>query len=114
MTDAELFAYRKKTAPMEDLRFFLQADLSPSLRARAEATTPSKATMTGLYEAWRIERAQRDRARGIPAIGTPEWNKREARREARAIAERSRTARLQFTLKVPRHLMAAWNKRNVA
>ena len=33
MSDAELYAYRKRTAIPEDLRFFLRLNLSPALRA---------------------------------------------------------------------------------
>ena len=59
MTDAQLFAYRKRTALPEDLRFFLRAGMSPALRARAEAVTkPTKPIMASLYAAWRMERSE--------------------------------------------------------
>src|SRR5687768_11073311 len=37
MTDAELYAYYKRTALTEDLRFFLRGRMSDALRRRAEA-----------------------------------------------------------------------------
>jgi hypothetical protein len=75
MTDAELFAYYKRTAPAEDLRFFLRARMSDALRRRAEAVTkPTAADLTNLRAAWRTERAIEERNAGIPAIGTAEWH----------------------------------------
>ncbi|MBM3772820.1 MAG: hypothetical protein FJW27_16320 [Acidimicrobiia bacterium] len=76
MTDAELYAYYKRTAPAEDLRFFLRGRLSDALRRRAEAITkPTARDLISLREAWRIERQAHDRAAGIPAIGTAEWHR---------------------------------------
>lgn len=97
MTNAEIFAHYKRIAPVEDLRFFLRVGtLSPELRARAEAVTkPTPAILAELRTAWRIERLQAHKAAGIPAIGSPEWAKRQARRDARAVAERARLARLE-------------------
>src|SRR5688572_8279727 len=75
MTDAELFAYYKRTAPTEDLRFFLRGRLSDALRRRAEAITkPTAADLVALRDAWRTERLAEERAAGIPAIGTAEWH----------------------------------------
>jgi hypothetical protein len=75
MTDAELFAYYKRTAPTEDLRFFLRGRLSYALRRRAEAVTkPTTADLVLLWSAWRTERLAEERAAGIPAIGTAEWH----------------------------------------
>jgi hypothetical protein len=75
MTDAELFAYYKRTALAEDLRFFLRARMSDALRRRAEAITkPTAADLARLRAAWRTERQAEERAAGIPAIGTAEWH----------------------------------------
>jgi hypothetical protein len=75
MTDAELFAHYKRTAPAEDLRFFLRARMSDALRRRAEAITkPTAADLAVLRTAWRTERQAEERAAGIPAIGTAEWH----------------------------------------
>jgi hypothetical protein len=75
MTDAELFAYYKRTAPTEDLRFFLRFRMSDVLRRRAEAVTkPTAADLVLLRSAWRTERLAEERAAGIPAIGTAEWH----------------------------------------
>jgi hypothetical protein len=77
MTDAQLFAYYKRTAPTEDLRFFLRGRLSDGLRRRAEAITkPTAADLVLLRDAWRTERLAEERAAGIPAIGTAEWHAR--------------------------------------
>jgi hypothetical protein len=74
MTDAELFAYYRRTAPAEDLRFFLRARMSDALRRRAEVTKPTAADLARLRAAWRMERQAEERAAGIPAIGTAEWH----------------------------------------
>ena len=75
MTDAELYAYYKRTAPAEDLRFLLRARMSDALRRRAEAITkPTPADLARLRTAWRTERQTEDWAAGIPAIGTAEWH----------------------------------------
>ena len=75
MTVAERFAYYKRTAPLEDLRFFLHARMSEALRRRAEAITkPTAVDLPPLYAAWRMERQAEARAAGIPAIGTAEWH----------------------------------------
>jgi hypothetical protein len=80
MTDAELFAYYKRTAPAEDLRFFLRARMSDALRRRAETITkPTAADLAVLRTAWRTERQAEERAAGIPAIGTAEWHQQFAR-----------------------------------
>jgi hypothetical protein len=87
MTDAQLYAYYKRTAPAEDLRFFLRGGKSPALLARARAiTNPTAYDLVLLREAWRIERADDERAAGIPAIGTEEWH-RQTRDESTAIEE---------------------------
>jgi hypothetical protein len=79
MTDAELYAFYKRTAPAEDLRFFLRGRLSDALRLRAEAITkPTARDLASLREAWRIERQAEERAAGIPAIGTAEWHRQYA------------------------------------
>jgi hypothetical protein len=76
MTDAQLYAHYKRTAPIEDLRFFLRGPKSAALRARAEAiATPTAHDVASLREAWRVERLADDRAAGIPAIGTAEWHR---------------------------------------
>jgi hypothetical protein len=78
LTDVELYAYYKRTAPIEDLRFFLRGRLSDGLRARAEAiTTPTAGDLITLRAAWRAERLAQDRAAGIPAIGTAEWHQQQ-------------------------------------
>ena len=75
MTVVERFAYYKRTAPAEDLRFFLRARMSDALRHRAEAITkPTAQDLVSLRTAWRTERAIEERAAGIPAIGTAEWH----------------------------------------
>jgi hypothetical protein len=76
MTDAELYAHYKRTASIEDLRFFLRGGKSAALLARARAiTNPTAHDLIRLREAWRIERAADDRATGIPAIGTEAWHR---------------------------------------
>jgi hypothetical protein len=65
MSDKELFAYYKQTAPAADLRFFLGLNLSPELRARAEGISkPTAKDIQVLREAWRGERNALDRALG--------------------------------------------------
>jgi hypothetical protein len=76
MTVAELFAFYKRTAPAEDLRFFLRARMSDALRRRAEALTkPTAADLASLRTEWRTERSIEERMAGIPAIGTAEWHR---------------------------------------
>ncbi len=76
MTDAELYASYKRTALGEDLRFFLRFRMSDALRERAEAIAkPTARDVASLREAWRTERLAKDRAAGIPAIGTEEWHR---------------------------------------
>lgn len=76
MTDAELYAHYKRTAPAEDLKFFLRGGKSEALRARARAiTNPTAQDLVLLRETWRIERAAEERATGIPAIGTEAWHR---------------------------------------
>jgi hypothetical protein len=81
MSDADLFAYYRKTAPIEDLRFFLRhAHMSPGLRADAEVLlngpklpcTEHYQRLRALQDRWRRERNDADRAAGIPAIGAPQ------------------------------------------
>jgi hypothetical protein len=75
MSDAALYAYYKRTAPAEDLRFFLRARMSDALRRRAEAVTkPTAGDLAVLRTAWRTERQAEEWAAGIPAIGTAEWH----------------------------------------
>jgi hypothetical protein len=75
MTDAELYAYYKRIALAEDLRFLLRTRMSDALRRRAEAITrPTAANLTLLRAAWRTERLAEERPAGIPAIGTAEWH----------------------------------------
>ena len=74
MTDAEVFAYYKRTAPLEDLRFMLRnARMSERLRgaclaleAAATVTTVSPAAFKAQYlrlqAEWRIERNAADLA----------------------------------------------------
>lgn len=51
MMDAERFAYFKKTADREDLAFLIRfGNLSPALLARAEATTPTKASLSAIAD----------------------------------------------------------------
>lgn len=84
MSDTALFAYYKRTAPLEDVRFTLSyATLSANLRARFEALEAritsglSRADAYRAYEAlqadWRAEANQRARQADEPAIGTPAW-----------------------------------------
>jgi hypothetical protein len=76
MTDAELYAYYKRTALTEDLRFFLRGRMSDALRRRAEAIgKPTARDLASLRDTWRTERQADDRAAGIPAIGTAEWHR---------------------------------------
>lgn len=76
ITDAQLYAYYKRTSPAEDLLFFLRGGKSDPLRSRAEAiNNPTAKDLASLREAWRIERAAEDRAAGIPAIGTEAWHR---------------------------------------
>jgi hypothetical protein len=76
MTDAQLYAHYKRTAPAEELRFFLRGGKSAALLARARAiTNPTARDLASLREAWRVERCAEDRAAGIPAIGSPEWHR---------------------------------------
>ena len=68
MTNAELFAYYKKTGPLEDVRFFIRTGiLSPAVRAGAEALEaailelkPARAEifrqLGNLQDRWRRER----------------------------------------------------------
>jgi len=65
LTDAELHAYYKARAPYDDLAFFLRADLSPELRARAEryqshSLTAIKTAMPTLRALWRREKFAAD------------------------------------------------------
>src|SRR5688572_33349587 len=54
MTDAELYAYYKRTALTEDLRFLLRFRMSDVLRRRAEAIAkPSARDLASLRTAWR-------------------------------------------------------------
>ncbi len=96
MTTAERFAYFKKTAPVEDVRFALRAGvkMSPALRDDWQALLGLAPTLargetyrrlTALQARWRIE----DNARPIPAIGTPAWSRRQDRIKARQVAERA-------------------------
>ncbi len=83
MTHAELFAHYKRTAPAEDLRFFLRGRLSDALHARAEAIRkPTTQDLTTLHAAWRLERQAEERAAGIPAIGTAEWHRQQIDQDA--------------------------------
>jgi hypothetical protein len=76
MTDAELYAHYKRTAPAEDLRFFLRVRMSDALRIWAEGITkPTAQDLARLRVAWRTQRAAEERAAGIPAIGTAEWHR---------------------------------------
>jgi hypothetical protein len=76
MTDAQLYDYYKRTAPAEELRFFLRSGKSAALLARARAlTNPTSQDLVRLREGWRIERCADERAAGIPAIGTEEWHR---------------------------------------
>jgi hypothetical protein len=83
MTDAQVYAYYKRTALAEDLKFFLRGGKSEALLARARAiTTPTAQDLILLREVWRIERAAEERAAGIPAIGTEEWHRQTRERAA--------------------------------
>ena len=65
MTDSELYAHYKRTAPAEDLKFMLaHARLSDELRRDAEATLdqPSHASNARLRQRWRQERNLADLA----------------------------------------------------
>ena len=54
MTDAELYAYYKRTALTEDLRFLLRGRMSDALRRHAEAMGKATARdMASLRDAWR-------------------------------------------------------------
>jgi len=72
MSDAELFAYYKRTALIGDALFYLKLEISPELRARIEALAPgkpSKADLSSIAEQWREERRALELAAGIPSIG---------------------------------------------
>lgn len=89
MTDAELYAYRKKTAPLEDLKFWLRnAIMSAQLRAGFEAlqiaanqTTIPRADfyrqLCALQAVWRKESNARDRQAHIDAgdIFEPQYSR---------------------------------------
>lgn len=76
LTDAELRAHYKRTAPVEDLRFLLRVRMSDALRARAGAIVkPTAQDLAKLRTAWRSERRAEERVAGIPAIGTTEWHR---------------------------------------
>jgi hypothetical protein len=73
LTDAQMFAYYKRTAPEQDLRFLLRFTLSPELRYQIEDAliAPTAADAKRCRELWRIEARARERAAGIPSIGAP-------------------------------------------
>ncbi len=84
MNDRDLFAYYKRTSPLEDVRGLLRATLSPNLRARTEALADravaggTRAYIVNEYarlcDDWRAEANARQRAdAGDPMIGTPAW-----------------------------------------
>ena len=72
MTNTELYAHYKKTAPMGDLAFFLRCPtLSSELRAQAEAIAkPTKSDLARLRTRWRMERQAYELANHIPAVGS--------------------------------------------
>jgi len=73
MSDAELFAYRKRTAIAGDLAF-VRAISSPALQAHIDGLVkPSKADCARVTCMWRMERGAADRAANVPAIGSPRW-----------------------------------------
>jgi len=64
LTTAELYAYYKRTALIEDLRFLLRVRMSPDLRARIKQTLSAKPTAADtrlMFTLWRIERAAEER-----------------------------------------------------
>ena len=82
MDRAELFAYLKRTAPLEDVRFWVRhAAMSDPLRAGfialqsiAETTTTVSRPafykqLAHLQALWRRESNARDKANGVPAVG---------------------------------------------
>lgn len=83
MSNKELFAYYKKTAALGDVRFMLAKTLSADLRARFADLERDVVGGLGRVDAyrqyvnlqadWRAESNARDRAAGVPAVGTPEW-----------------------------------------
>ena len=82
MSDADLFAHYRRTAPMEDLKFFLRvAEMSPGLRADAETMlngpklprTEHYRRLCNLQDRWREERNQAEYALGPGhQIGAPQ------------------------------------------
>lgn len=99
---AELYARYKKTAPVEDVRFALRAgvDLGP-FRDDWQALLGLAPTMARgeVYRRLTILQVEARRARnardGAYAVGSKAWHTRRARAEARAVAERARTVRLE-------------------
>ena len=78
MTTAERFAYFKRTAPVEDLKFLIRhGNLSPDLLARATAAlqNPTRAENKRLAQLWREQRAAADRDDNRPAIGSERWQR---------------------------------------
>ncbi len=70
LSQKELFAYYKRTAPVEDVRFMLRVTLSDGLRERVQALADAAPTMTRtnvykalvlLQAAWRGERPGRSK-----------------------------------------------------
>ena len=102
MTPDQLFAHYKKTAPIEDVRFALRAgvDLGP-FRDDWQALLGLAPTLARgeVYRRLSILQGEARRARnardGAYAVGSKAWHTRRARAEARAVAERARTVRLE-------------------
>lgn len=76
MTDTDLFAHYKRTAPQEDLKFFLKlTTLSPVVRANAESLIGSTLSRTEFYrqftylqDVWRRETNAADRAERMAVV----------------------------------------------
>ena len=98
MTDAQLFAHFKRIAPVEDVRFWLQSEMSNDLRlqfmelldetvAGTVGAPEHKRRFTALKDAWRVER----RSEAWPSAET--WG-RLARFQASRQARLAEVARL--------------------
>lgn len=96
MTDQQRFAYFKRTAPVEDLRFMIRigtSDLPITLAdawiaaansAPSRTAADNKRIFKSLCQRWRAASNERERASGDPAIGSPAWREALIEADARA------------------------------
>ncbi len=93
LTDAQVYAHYKKTALVEDLKFLLRGNLSPELRAMAEAIVkPTKADLVALRQVWREEKRAYEVFSRMPAIGTAAWHGRDGEESPAQFKYKSRAA----------------------